>query len=53
MSARIVVLPVIPLARPFDADWCEQFDRSMEAVHAAMREPPPRTRPILIKEERR
>lgn len=48
MSAQIFILPVVPRISPQDQAWREQFDRSLEAVHDAMRERPPRTRPILI-----
>lgn len=53
MSATIHILPVVNLFRPWQPDWREQYERECAAVVKAMQEPPPRTRPILIREESR
>lgn len=51
MSATIYILPVVPRVSPGNADWREQYDRTCAAISDALREPPRRTRPILIKRE--
>lgn len=48
MSAQIYILPVVARIAPHDRDWREQYDRTCLALCEALREPPPRTRPILI-----
>lgn len=48
MTATVFILPVVPRISPQDPDWREQYDRTLDAVHHAMREPPPRTRPLLV-----
>lgn len=48
MSAQIYILPVVPRISPQDPDWREQYERTLEGIHEAMREPPPRTRPLVV-----
>ena len=48
MTAQIYILPIVPRVSPQDPDWCEQYERTLEAVVDAMREPPPRTRPLVV-----
>ena len=49
MSAEIFIIPTRIEARlARDADLLEQFQRECDALDHAMREPPPRTRPILL-----
>lgn len=48
MSAIVYILPVAPRVTLGDPAWVEQYERQCMAIHDAMAEPPPRTRPILI-----
>ena len=53
MSAEIVIIPVfreVEARLDQDAGLLEQFQRECDALDHAMREPPPRTRPILLPE---
>ena len=46
----IIILPRAQRISPHDPDWIEQFERECAAVHQALREPPPRTRPIVARQ---
>jgi len=49
MSAIVIIIPTRIEARlARDAGLLEQFQRECDALDHAMREPPPRTRPILL-----
>lgn len=49
MSAIVIIIPTAVTARlGADADLREQYIRECDALEQAMREPPPRTRPILL-----
>lgn len=51
MSAIVIIIPVynaIALRLAADADLREQYQRECDALDQAMREPPPRTRPIAL-----
>jgi len=49
MSAIVIIIPTAVEARlGADAALREQYERECDALDQAMREPPPRTRPILL-----
>lgn len=51
MSAIVIIIPVyndVALRLAADADLREQYRRECDALDHAMREPPPRTRPIAL-----
>ena len=51
MSAVLIIIPVFPrveMRLGQDAALREQYQRECDALDAAMREPPPRTRPIAL-----
>jgi hypothetical protein len=51
VSAIVIIIPVynaVALRLATDADLREQYQRECDALDHAMREPPPRTRPIAL-----
>ncbi len=55
MTAIVIIIPVcnqVALRLAADADLREQYQRECDALDQAMREPPPRTRPIALPSRR-
>ena len=56
MSAEVIIIPVfrqVETRLGKDAGLREQYQRECDALDQAMREPPPRTRPIALKSRER
>ncbi len=48
MTAPVILLPVVHRRSFHDPAWCEQTDRERKAFIEMLRNPPPRTRPLIV-----
>lgn len=53
MSGAVVLFPIVLRPSFADRSWCEQYRRQIDAqMQIARGEAPPRTRPILMPDDR-